>query len=74
MYQLYKYIHSFIQFTATPNDFYGNILRVDELALRLQLNLTYSFDKTQWPTNPLLNGFPTLVNAAYSRHVNQMCK
>lgn len=68
------YMCSFVQFTAIPNDYFGNRLRATELVLRLQLNLTYSFNKTQWPIDPIYNGFPTLVNAAYKRHANQMCK
>ena len=67
-------LYSFIQFTANPNDFYGNRLRSAELDLRLRLNLTYGFDKTAWPTNPNFLGYPTLVNAAYNRQGNQICK
>ena len=67
-------LYSFIQFTADPNDFYGNRLRSTELGLRLRLNLTFGFDKTAWPTDPDFLGYPTLVNAVYNRQGNQICK
>ena len=64
----------YVQFTAVPNDYFGNRLRATELVLRLQLNLTHGFNKTVWATDPIYGAFPTLVNAFYSRHANWMCK
>lgn len=60
------------RFTANPNDFYGNRLSAAELALRLRLNLTYSYDKAAWPTEPIFTAFPTLVNAVYNKSPNQI--
>ena len=65
---------SFMQFTANSSDYFGNRLRATELALFERLNATHSFDKTVWPTNPDFSVFPTLINAFYTRHTNQMCK
>ena len=63
-----------MQFIANSSDYFGNRLRATELSLRLRLNATHGFDKTMWPTVPDFNGFPTLVNAFYTRHINQICK
>ena len=64
-----------MQFTADPSDYFGNRLRVIELELFERLNATRGFDKRVWPTNPDFNiVYPTLVNAAYVRNTNQMCK
>lgn len=61
--------HSFMQFTASSSDYFGNRLRVDELNLRMLLNLTYVFDRTVW-----LDADPTDVNAYYQQDTNQICK
>lgn len=66
--------HSFMQFTASSSDYFGNRLRVDELNLRMLLNLTYVFDRTVWQTDADTDADPTVVNAYYLPDTNQICK